>query len=76
MAAEAIRCTDGLEANMKEVTIIAKFTSGTTIDDAEKAEKHVKQLLLNKLKENHTAEQFGSNCLFQVRILDTEAASL
>lgn len=61
---------------MKEVTVIAKFTTGTTMDDAEKAEAHVKQLLLDKLKENHTAEPFGSNGLFQVRILDVEATSL
>lgn len=61
---------------MKQVTVIAKFTTGTTMDDAEKAVEYVKKLLLNKLKENRTAEQFGSNGLFQVRILDVETASL
>lgn len=42
---------------MRVVTVIAKFTTGTSSNDDEEAEKQVVKLLLEKLHENNTAKQ-------------------
>ena len=53
---------------MREITIIATFRIGTTMDDAKKAKEHCKQLLLARLKENDTAGDPGGRQLFIVKI--------
>ncbi len=76
-AIRRVRCIRWLEANMiREVTIVATFTTGTTVDDPEKAEDQCKNLLLAKLGENHTAGKAGAGELFSVSIDRVESRSL
>lgn len=70
----------GLHKNMiNEVTIIAKFTTGTTQDNPAKAEASIKKLLLEGLAKHSFAtehDQSGSTGLFEVKIISVKAESL
>lgn len=60
---------------VREVKIVATFTTGTTVDDATEAEEQCTKMLLNKLKENHTADLTGAE-LFSVEIQSVTSESL
>lgn len=64
---------------MKEVTIIAKFRTGTTQDNPKQAEASIRKLLLEGLaKENFATEHdpAGPTGLFGVEIISVKAESL
>lgn len=64
---------------INEVTIIAKFTAGTTQDDPVKAEASIKKMLLEGLaKDNFATEHAhsGPPGLFGVEVISVKAESL
>lgn len=80
-----VACSAWLEANvnntktMNEVTIIAKFTTGTTQDNPKQAEASIRKLLLEGLAKHNFAQQHdhsGPTGLFGVEIISVKSESL
>ena len=57
---------------INEVTITAKFLTGTTVQDSDQAKKDVKRLFLRALREVHIMPQNEGGGLFSVEILEVE----
>lgn len=61
---------------MHSVTIIAKFTTGTTVDDYDEARKKTEALLLKTLKDAGIADKKSTEGIFEVEILEVDSESL
>lgn len=62
---------------INEVTITAKFVTGTTVQDSDQAKKKVKRLFLEALKNAHIMPQSATvGGLFSVEILEVEAEKI
>jgi hypothetical protein len=61
---------------INEVTITAKFVTGTTVQDSDQARKNVKRLFLQTLETAHIFPQEKGSGLFSVEILEVEAEKI
>lgn len=61
---------------INEVTITAKFVTGTTVQDSDQARKAVKRLFLKALKDAHILPQSEGCGLFSVEILEVESEKI
>jgi hypothetical protein len=64
---------------MHEVTLLLKFTTGTTCSDAELAKETIKRMLLKKLSQDDFALERGAGVahgIFEVEVIQTEAIKL
>lgn len=61
---------------MNEVTITAKFVTGTTVQDSDRARKDIKRLFLEALETANILPQENGNGLFSVEILEVEAEKI
>lgn len=61
---------------INEVTITAKFVTGTTVQDSDQARKNVKRLFLQALETAHILPQEKGSGLFSVEILEVEAEKI
>lgn len=60
-------------SGISEVVIYGKFTTGTTIDDPEKAKAECEKILFTALEAAHV---FKSNDLFQFEHVKTEVTDI
>jgi hypothetical protein len=61
---------------MHSVTIVGKFTTGTTVDDYDKARQMTKDLLLRKLKEAGITSEEPTSGLFEFKVLEVNSETL
>lgn len=61
---------------MHSVAILARFTTGTTVDDYDKARERTKALLLKMFKEAGIAGEKSTDGLFEMEIVDVNSESI
>lgn len=61
---------------MHSVTLLAKFTTDTTVDDHDKAREKTKELLLRQLKKAQIAGEKSSEGLFEVEIVEMDSENI